>query len=321
MYFIVLNWIFKIIAAEERQDQNAKRRKIEANGGGGGGVDGGMRMGETTYVPVETSGEPPIHPSLPQRPAFEVAPVNHASRLSMPAAHLATQSAPFQEGIKLASNHDVVANRRAIRMANMSAAEMLKAELAGRASVQTAPPSTDAADVNIVVPQVAATASDVPVEPPSARLPSLGASASYEDYASMDVLPGLGGPHTTATAEALFRAPLFAPPVEAPRVDAAARSDADGLIPSDLLDGEGSEVMDTDTSVNGENSQEFDGARGTKRKLEDVEAEDNSLIDEEGAPDAPDAPVARKVNPDGTVEQEDTIKCVLTLVMLLAPLT
>jgi hypothetical protein len=79
--------------------------------------------------------------------------------------------------------------------------------------------------------------------------------------------------------------------------------------------GEGSEVMDTSSSVNGgndvENSQQLEDIHGVKRKLEDVEAEDSSIMDEDGPIDASDAPVAaRKVNPDGTVEQEDTVKCV-----------
>ena len=285
-----------------------------------------MRMGETTYVPVETSGEPPIHPSLPQRPAFEVAPVNSPSRLSMPSAHVATQPAPVQEGIKMASNHDVVANRRAIRMANMSAAELLKAELAGRASVQITPPSTN---VNIVVPQVPVTASDVPVEPPSLPLPSLGHPVSYEDYAFMEVLPGLGGPRTTVTAGKEFPSatssveiPSTTPPSSAVPV----KNSDDAYEPATTdpdADGEGSEVMDTDTSVNGdaEDSQEAVEARGTKRKLEGVEAEESSVIEDEAAPDASDAPATRKVNPDGTVEQEDTIKCVVSNVDDLAALT
>ena len=312
----------RLFTAEERQDQNAKRRKIEANGGI---VDGGMRMGETIYVPVETSGEPPIHPSLPQRPAFEVAPVNnHTSRLSMPPSHI-----PLQEGIKLASNHDVVANRRAIRMANLNAAEMLKAELAGRASVQnTATAASTAlppvADEKIVVPEVPATASDVPVEPSPLPLPSLKSSTSYEDYASMDVLPGLGGSHTTEPVGTLLNVrsnetPSVPPSSEVPPITQSLSEDAH--LPPNLASidadeaGEGSEVMDTESSVNGgndvENSQQFDESRGTKRKVDDVEEEDNSMIEDDGPLDASDAPVAaRKVNPDGTVEQADTVKCV-----------
>ncbi|KAF8529266.1 exoribonuclease 2 [Hysterangium stoloniferum] len=312
--------------AEERQDQNAKRRKIEANGGSvsaasGGGpplsreVEGGMRMGETVYVPVEVSGGPPIHPSLPQRPAFALATPVNPPPLSV--------SAP-QESIRLATNHDVVANRRAIRMANLNAAEMLKAELAGRAFVGTVAPSVEG---NIIVPSVAPTESDVPVEPPQLPLPSSGPNTAYSDYAQMDVLPGLGGPQPNDSAtpsghsSSVDGPSVLSPPVNAtePELDAPAPPD---LPPTDPIDdqpadmsGEGSESMDTEVSVNGaENGQPSEPPHGVKRKLEDMDADadaegEESFVDEEDGVDVGDSlPTARKVNPDGTVEQEDTVR-------------
>jgi 5'-3' exoribonuclease 2 len=280
-------------------------------------------LGETTYVPVETNAPPPIHPSLPQRPAFDVAA---PAQSSQPSSH-APQAAPAQDGIKLASNHDVVANRRAIRMANMNAAEMLKAELAGRASAQTL---QQPADENVVVPRVPATASDAPVEPPPVPLPSVGPLTSYDDYASMDVLPGLGGPQSAPTPDpvGIPNPPLSieAPSILSPPVSVSvSQSGADAPPPPDLppVDTQATEENDTmdtdvpvDVPVNGVNGtvdgQETDESRGTKRKLEDaIEGEDSFAADEEEAPDVLDAPAAaRKVNPDGTVEQEDTVKCV-----------
>jgi 5'-3' exoribonuclease 2 len=80
------------------------------------------------------------------------------------------------------SNRDVVANRAAIRLANMSAAEVLKAELAGLVPVKPSASSMSAAKVQGPEFDVSDSASDfdVPglgnVEPPVAASPSLDES-------------------------------------------------------------------------------------------------------------------------------------------------
>lgn len=97
--------------AEERQDRNEKRRKIDqqhrANAEqrkGGTHVQNGH-----DYVPVKPTPLPST--GLPPKPVAAAAPVDVASMVG--------------------SNASIVANRKAIRMANLSAAEMIKAELAG----------------------------------------------------------------------------------------------------------------------------------------------------------------------------------------------
>lgn len=273
-------------------------------------VDGGMRMGETAYVPVDANKAlPPIHPSLPQRPAFDIAPLNPVNVSSV-----ASQSSPRE--IKLATNHDVVANRRAIRLANMNAAEMLKAELAGKASlIQTKPGVTPPAQSDdIVVPHVPPTSTDVLVEPPPIQLPSAGPITTFDNYSNIDVIPGLGSKlsisGTTVPESSSVDPPsIFGPPVIGPL-------EGGGPAPPEMVSsdpsGDGTESMDTDMSANGVNGDVAGGdpeeQHGAKRKHEEIEDDEGSGIeeDEDEAPEA--VPWARKVNPDGTVEQEDTVK-------------
>lgn len=317
-------------------------------------------MGETTYIPVEVSNEPPIHPSLPQRPAFNLAPTLKEKESTTSGG--GGQALP-QEGITLATNHDVVANRRAIRLANMNAADMLRAELAGRASLNPSAPAPSAngmalpkIDDPIVVPYVKPTESDVPLEPPPIQLPSAGPVTGFSDYANLDVLPGLGGPLATgwgmpANERGIGAPSALSPPLQpplshigenqtpretstsdtappdlapatgledAPKEERAEEEEEDDDAIAERDDGES---MDTDESVNG--GPESSGANGigttltdatlltgVKRKHEDVEPEEGFAIeeDDEEAPDAAGAVAPRKVNPDGTVEQEDTVR-------------
>lgn len=160
------------------------------------------------------------------------------------------------------SNSDVVKNRHAIRMANMSAAEVLKAELAGLVPVKKSTTSL---------------ASTSPATLPSK--PASGAADPSPSVADEDVIPGFGGP------PAISSMPLD-DAVEAPM---------------------------SDSSVT-------ESPHGTKRKHDEAEeedatiaAEDNVDVDGEADDDAPaeadtTASYALKVNADGTVEQEDTVK-------------
>jgi 5'-3' exoribonuclease 2 len=143
------------------------------------------------------------------------------------------------------SNRDIVANRRAIRMANMSAAEVLKAELGGLPSPT---PSSNAAD-------------------PMAKDPILSVTSEVVEE---DEIPGLGG---DSFMDVSMEAETLVGTAEI-EISAAAESFLSGV----------------------------------KRKLEEAEDSDSTPLipDEDEEPGK--GPLALKVNPDGTVEQEDTVK-------------
>lgn len=147
------------------------------------------------------------------------------------------------------SNRDIVANRRAIRMANMSAAEVLKAELGGFQSGSSPTPSSTAVDSPVVKDPILPVTSQVVEE---------------------DEIPGLGG---NSFAEASLETETLVGTAEI-EMSAAAKSFLSGV----------------------------------KRKFEETEDSDNTppVPDEEEEPDK--GSLALKVNPDGTVEQEDTVK-------------
>lgn len=80
-----------------------------------------------------------MHPSLPTRPTFDIVPKDEVAPNGKPAKKM-TSSQRETEALKggpeaiagmQGTNADSVKNRRAIRMANLSAAQKLKAELAG----------------------------------------------------------------------------------------------------------------------------------------------------------------------------------------------
>ncbi len=163
------------------------------------------------------------------------------------------------------SNRDVVANRAAIRMANLSAAETLKAELASLVPVKSraqpqkpilAPPPPQAAPVGFSV--VPAIATDVDME-----------------------VPGFG----TGDPEALL---------------ANAHADA-------------TSVNETETSASAVN--EIAPVAGVKRPFEslaDTPADEDSVGENDVEAESESTPRALdyKVNPDGTVEQADTVRYV-----------
>ncbi|KAJ7774239.1 exoribonuclease 2 [Mycena maculata] len=269
--------------AENRQDQNAKRRKLEEKQKT---VWASSSLALTT-PPTAPTG-PPVHHPLPPRPSFAA----NADSMGFGAAPTveSSQNAPIAAQALAGSNRDIVANRRAIRMANMSAAEMLKAELSGAVPVKPnlslpAKPATTAPGTDSFLP------------PPDTSSLSNGAPDHDEG------VPGLGI-HHTVTAN-----PSSDPP-----------DDLDGgaMIveppPGNEADAEGD--VDTDEPMNGEsvatdtvvNSEDDSSTVGVKRKLSDMtEAADETLGDDEDeAP--PDVSVRLIVNPDGTVEQEDKVK-------------
>jgi len=96
-------------------------------------------MNGTEYVPVQpaaTARGGALHPSLPTRPGFDIAPkeevVPKGKKMSSAQREAAALNAGKNSLLEAqASNRDVVENRKKIRMANQSAAALLKAELLG----------------------------------------------------------------------------------------------------------------------------------------------------------------------------------------------
>ena len=197
-----------------------------------------------TADPTPPTSFPPLHASLPPRPDF--AARADSIGLGGPKTVDAAQNATAATMALAGSNRDIVANRRAIRMANMSAAEVLKAELGGFQSGSSPTPSLTAGDSPVV------------------KDPMLPASS---EIAGEDEIPGLGG---DSFMETETETPVGTAEIE---ISAAAEN----------------------------------FLAGVKRKLEDTEdSEGTPILDEDE--ESGKGPLALKVNSDGTVEQEDTVK-------------
>lgn len=187
------------------------------------------------------------------------------------------------------SNRDIVANRHKIRLANMSAAEMLKAEMASLVPVKASRSSTTSSTT---------AASAVPL----AASPSTTSATTTVTSADDVEIPGLGG-LSSVTSSTMSETPM---PVDTlPAENGDQHDDIDG----EEIPAEAEDSFMTDVSE----------PRGVKRRLEEVEAEEAEadVAEEIGPSDEEEAPAeaeadtsyALKVNPDGTVEQEDTVKC------------
>lgn len=190
-------------------------------------------------------------------------------------------------------------------MANMSAAESLKAELAakiplGRKPISRANAESVPSDLDQVVSDPV-----INTTPPD-EIPS-------ENYLSIDA-PSDSAAHDETVV-------LFPP--ESSEQDAPADSmplqQTTKTAPSNLqtpisVDETATYDGNTDTALDANLPQ---SPRGVKRKMEDLDesaeaADEDSIILEDvdgGTTDV--TTVARKVNPDGTVEQEDTVRFVL----------
>ena len=235
-----------------------------------------------------TSSSTPAHPSLPQRPAYNFAATADSIGLGATPTVQSIQNASTAAEALAGSNRDVVANRRAIRMANMSAAEVLKAEMSGLTPVKPdrslpiKPPPT--ASVAVSSPATLE-ASPMSTSPPIRNF----VPGNIED--DSDDVPGFGN-HRNG----------FAPPVDVSMNAAPTENDADA-------DGE----PDPDAlQINGGITGEVEPVAGMKRKFDEGPAiDDADEVTVEDDEDVPvDAPLAMKVNPDGTVEQEDTVQLV-----------
>jgi 5'-3' exoribonuclease 2 len=213
-----------------------------------------------TTDPTPPPPFPPLHASLPPRPDFTARAdsIGLGGPKTVDAAQNATAATLALGG----SNRDIVANRRAIRMANMSAAEVLKAELGGVQSGSSPTPSSTAADSPMVKDPTLPITLEVTEED---EIPGLGGDSFMESSLEAETLIGTAEIEMSAAAESFLS--------------------------------------------------------GVKRKLEETEDSEGT-----GTPAIPDedeepgkGPLALKVNPDGTVEQEDTVKQVFTFLIPFHP--
>lgn len=260
-----------MFVAEERQDQNAKRRKIEKELLEGGHPGPAASLGLT---------------SAPRTVAAKADSIGLGGVKDDSAVRNASQAAQALAG----SNHDVVANRHAIRLANMSAAEVLKAELAGLVPVKKSANSFSSTPTPAIAKEDPKPADGTP--PPAVE------AQMEEDRPDV---PGLGGSVST-----------------------------DALAQKIPLETEDTPMPDVSTPTPKVEVQE--SPRGVKRKPDDVAEEDATIDEDEPVvldpeEDDDDAPsdvdkdadkYALKVNADGTVDQEDTVKyvCLLGLMYL-----
>ena len=213
------------------------------------------------------------------------------------------------------TNSDVVNNRRAIRLANMNAAEALKAELAGavplgrepKVSLSNVTPAQDTeASIERTV-DVTTNDEEVAEVSPLDYQNAMDIQAEYVEGASQVQLLEEVDSSEVRTAPAGTSSELAADVIT---------SEPDSVMPFDT--DLGATIEPTDSTVVPDNAEVFNSeapeadAHGTKRKADEMvadgegEEEPMDVEEEEVA-----APVARKINADGTVEQEDTVKSVI----------
>lgn len=273
--------------AEERQDQNAKRRKIEeANNKKTFSMGPSASLGLTSAPTAPSSS---AHPSLPQRPDFAA----NADSIGL-GAKPTVESVQYVASATTAlagSNRDVVANRAAIRMANMSAAEVLKAELSSLVPVK---PSASS-----LPKQPVSTPDPTPSLPTSSAPPTTATVASEAEF---EEIPGLT--QTIAVEPHVNGDDMN---VDAPVAHNAevVNVDPDAFIASAVaLGSNGADTQPSGTS--------HDELAGTKRKFGEGPGEteeDPEVIEVADDEDGPaEKPLALTVRPDGTVEQEDTVR-------------
>jgi 5'-3' exoribonuclease 2 len=96
-----------------------------------------MQLNGQEYVAVDpsvTARGGALHPSLPSRPKFDIVPKEELGKKLTPAQKKERDAENMKRGVAnmdAESSVDVVRNRRAIRLANMSAADRLRAEMNG----------------------------------------------------------------------------------------------------------------------------------------------------------------------------------------------
>lgn len=292
--------ILMLSTGEERQNQNAKRQKIERENSSARSLREPLPPARSSpLAPVNAYNASQQHP-LPSRPAVDPFVPGGPVRPST------------SDGVKAlsGSNADVVNNRAAIRMANMSAAESLKAELAAKIPLGRKPVPRINAERAL---SDSAPTSSSPVAPPSDQIDTPNES---------EVLPTPNDPATLALADPTANAapaPLsLSPEHETPIVDSAPATELDAPVP-DVINitapnGEQSSEGEGDTMDTSSDSEQPIFPRGLKRKADDIDdavedtEADSVPFDDVDGDQADASAVTRKVNPDGTVEQEDTVR-------------
>lgn len=258
--------------AEERQDRNDKRRRIDADNR----KMAESRTGNThvqnghDYVPVRPA-LPPAAPGLPSKPEWVAGGKKSEDVASM-----------------VGSNQSIVANRKAIRMANLSAAEMIKAEMAGLKK-----PGGEKKEVKL---------------------------AKQENLSAAEKLKReLKGETEEVVEEEEEEKPVVETEEEVKIEEEAVVEEKTGEEPAVVAE------EDVKMATAAEDETEIT-PRGTKRKAVDsADASANPWDDEEEAPPTVDVdafiatavaePEKHKVAPlkdmgNNVVEQEDTVKCV-----------
>ena len=129
-----------MLAEEDQDGEREKRRRIEdyrrqdLAQESKEASSNGMQLNGTDYVevnPAATARGGPLHPSLPSRPGFDIVPKPTknmtADQRETAALRAGMDNIPAMQGTTI----EAANNRKSVRMANMSAAEALKAELEG----------------------------------------------------------------------------------------------------------------------------------------------------------------------------------------------
>jgi 5'-3' exoribonuclease 2 len=192
------------------------------------------------------------------------------------ATQKASQEKAFETGSKAlgGTNSDIVANRSAIRMANMNAAEALKAELA---ALKPLKPRAGAAR-----PYASAAVSLPPPPPPT-----------QSEIEKSSVAEDIGIPGLETVDEPIA--------VEQP--------DGELSIPTEPTEPSSAPPEVSATLGFEQDATSTSPFKGVKRKLDEIERPDQEgeAIDEE---ERSETPLAKKriVHADGTVESEDTVK-------------
>lgn len=291
--------------AEERQDQNAKRRKLNAEGFNPSATINGEQIVEVkpsaalqlTAAPSAppSANAKPQHHALPPRPSFNSFESEaNALGLGAPAPDPAIAASAIA-GIT-GSDKDWVRNRHAIRMANMSAAEMLKAEMMSARPVKAKDEFTKkASPTPVLVKEEPVVASNGPPPPP---IVAVETASVLVESTTTEATEANGSLEETTTVE-----------VTTSDAEMAAQSNDNGTP---------APVADTDTDMIKEEDNAESSPHGTKRKADEVE---DGNEDEDAPAEADDDEVEvpadpsdlfRMVKADGTVEQEDTVKYACT---------
>lgn len=296
---------------EERQDSHHKRRRIEDHRRQGGGapaqaqnprepsdkpVPGSMQLNGQEYVtvtPQQTSRGGQLHPGLPSRPNFDIVPKANVDDKS------SEGNSDLKQGIAAlgGSNSDVVKNRRAIRMANMSAAQALKAELEGGASIADVG-ADEEADKEIPTTTVENTEDEEKEQLAPADAANVLEQQAQDDGVDQDVVPA-----AIQTDE------------DEGEAGAAITAADENMVDENEVAGDGTatprsakESKKRKRNVGDSNGDEENAEDNADGSSSDSDSDDNE------APPNPEAdqPVPKKklkVNPDGTVEgYEDDVK-------------